>query len=140
MDEGIWDDYMSKESQKKSLKTVYKKGNKPHNSVNIGDTKIDKDGYLYIKIKEGNLQYNWKQKHRIVWEEANGKVPKGHKIIFADKNKRNFNLDNLVLVKNSVELIMNRNSYFAEDKEITKTGVNLAKIINKVNKIKKEDK
>lgn len=60
----------------------------------------------------------------------------GHKVIFADGNKRNFNIDNLILVTNSEALIMNKNKLIYEDVELTKTGSLIAKVIDKTNKLK----
>lgn len=61
----------------------------------------------------------------------------GHKVIFADRNKRNFDLDNLILVTDSEALIMNTNKLIYEDAELTKTGTLVAKVIDKTNKLKK---
>ena len=59
----------------------------------------------------------------------------GHKVIFADGNKRNFDIDNLILVSDSEALIMNANKLRYENKELTKTGALIAKVIDKTNKI-----
>lgn len=61
----------------------------------------------------------------------------GYKVIFADRNKRNFDLDNLILVTDSEALIMNTNKLIYEDAELTKTGSLIAKVIDKTNKLKK---
>lgn len=60
----------------------------------------------------------------------------GHKVIFADKNNRNFAPNNLILVSDSEALIMNMNKLIYEDSEITKIGSNIAKVIDKTNKMK----
>lgn len=60
----------------------------------------------------------------------------GYKVIFADKNKRNFNPDNLILVTDSEALIMNNNKLIYEDAELTKIGSLIAKVIDKTNKLK----
>ena len=60
----------------------------------------------------------------------------GHKVIFADGNKRNFNIDNLILVTNSEALIMNTNKLIYENAGLTKTGSLIAKVIDKTNKLK----
>ncbi len=62
----------------------------------------------------------------------------GHKVIFADKNKRNFNLDNLILVADSEALIMNTNKLIYEEAELTKTGALIAKIIDKNRKLERK--
>lgn len=67
----------------------------------IGTERAWKDGYIKVKVKMYPdvpcTKDNWKFKHWIVWEEANGKpVPDGWTVMFADKDKRNFDPDNLV--------------------------------------------
>lgn len=37
-------------------------------------------------------------KHRYVWEETHGKIPKGYEVHHIDKNTHNNNIDNLVLI------------------------------------------
>jgi K+ transporter len=64
----------------------------------------------------------------------------GHKVIFADKNKRNFNLDNLILVADSEALIMNTNKLIYEEAELTKSGALIAKIIDKTRKLERRNK
>lgn len=74
---------------------------------------------------------NWMPKSRYVYEQAHGKIPKGHKIIFADGDNRNFDLDNLILVSNAEELIMNRRKLIKEEAKLTKTGALIAKVLSK---------
>ena len=131
-----WSEYMSKEGQQNSRKTTFQNGNIPANARSIGSERLDKNGYILIKIQDGHKNKNWTRKHRCLYEQAYGKVPKGHKVIFADGDNRNFDLDNLILVSDAEELIMNRNNLFKEDAELTKAGVVVAKLLDKVNKRK----
>lgn len=129
---------MSSDQYKKCAATMFRKGNIPANARAIGSERIDKNGYILIKIQDGHKNKNWIRKHRYLYEQAYGKIPKGHRVIFADGNNRNFDLDNLVLISNAEELIMNRNKLFKKDKDLTKAGVTVAKILDKVNKRKKD--
>ena len=81
--------------------------------------------------QDGNKNKNWTPKHRYLYEKAYGKISKGYKVIFADGNNRNFDLNNLILVSNAEELIMNRRKLFTENVEHTKVGVNIAKLLSK---------
>lgn len=124
-------------------KTSFKKGHRSANAVPIGTehkrySKGDEVGYWCVKVCDGKGNKNWVAKHRLIYEKAYGKIPKGHKVIFADGNRENFDLDNLVLVSSSEELILNRRKLLFDDKEITKTGVLIAKVIDKTNKVKNE--
>lgn len=140
-----WDDYMPKEKQKNCRKTTFKKGNKPSNAVDIGKehmrysgSKPDDLGYLHIKVCDGKGNKNWIPKHRYIYEQHHGKIPPGHKVIFADGDRFNFDIDNLILVSESEELLMNRHNLRFEDKELTKTGSIIAKVMDKTHKVKND--
>lgn len=124
-----------------SADTEFKKGHLPKNWVPIGTEIVNADGYVYVKVsdirgaKYGHL-INWKQKHRLIWEEAYGPIPEGHTLLFLDGNQLNITLENLVCISKSERLIMNRNKLIYDDPELTKTGVSIAKLIDKTNKMK----
>jgi hypothetical protein len=51
----------------------------------IGSELIDKrSGYTVVKVAEPCM---WRKKHVLIWEAANGPVPKGHVVMFSDGNK-----------------------------------------------------
>lgn len=97
----------------------------------IGSERVNK-GYIFIKIAEPNV---WIEKHRYIYESVYGKIPAGHKVIFADQDKGNFDINNLILVTDSEALIMNTNKLIYKDAELTKTASIVAKIIDKTNKL-----
>lgn len=99
----------------------------------VGSERVNK-GYIYVKVSEPNV---WIEKHRLIYESMYGNIPTGHKVIFADKNKRNFSPDNLILVSDSEALIMNTKNLIYEEAELTKSGSLIAKIIDKTNKLSK---
>lgn len=126
---------MSSSQYKKAAPTMFKKGNIPANRRPIGSERVDnRDGSILIKVQDGHLQKNWMSKSRYVYEQAYGKIPKGHKIIFADGDHSNFDLDNLILVSNAEELIMNQRKLISKEAEFTKTGAVIAKVLNKAKK------
>lgn len=125
---------MSPEQYKKCKATMFKKGSIPANARAIGSERIDKNGYVLIKIQDGHGNKNWIRKHRYLYEQAYGEIPKGHKVIFADGNIGNFELNNLILISDAEELIMNKRKLFSESPEHTKTGVLIAKVLNKAKK------
>jgi len=74
-------------------------GGKPNKPV--GSTRVGKDGYLMVKVKEWpdvpQTNDNWRFVHHVEWERANGRpVPEGWTVFFADGDNRNFSSDNLV--------------------------------------------
>lgn len=123
------------EVYEKCYGTMFKKGQAPVNYRPVGSERINVDGYVEVKVKDPKT---WKLKHRIVWEEANGPVPKGSAIIMLDGDKTNCELSNLRLVKRSELLIINRYSLFQDDAELNDTAANLAKMIDAVNEKKKK--
>ena len=111
--------------------TQFKKGNLPHNTKPLGYERISKDGYIEIKINE-NPDKNkgekfFRAKHHIVWEKANGKIPKGYIVIFLDGNPLNCAIENLALISRSEHLQMIRRNLRSEVPEFTKTGVLIAR-------------
>ena len=103
----------------------------------IGAERKDERGVWLIKIAQPDL---WKKKHIYIWEKYNGKLPKDECIIFLDNNKDNLDISNLKAVKRREQLLIARMKLNSEDSEITETGILVAKIIDKVNKIKKDAK
>ena len=115
-------------------KTSFKKGAIPPNQVPVGTESLTKGGYIKVKIADPN---KWELKHRYIYEKHYGKIPKGCRVIFADKDIYNFDIDNLILVSRKELLKLNQYDLIKEDKELTKTGINVAKLILKIGEAKK---
>ena len=128
-------EYMNQESIERTKETRFKKGNKPKNYRPVGSERITKDGYIEVKVADPN---KWETKNKIIYKQYFGDIPKGHKVIYADGNKLNNDINNLILVSNNEELIMNRHKLRTEDIELTKTGYLIAKVIDKTNMVKNE--
>jgi hypothetical protein len=96
--------------------------------------RIKTDGYVYIKVKEPSV---WVLKHRYIYEKEYGEIPKGYNVIFADGDKTNFNLDHLIPVKHELNSFMSLKHLYFNNAELTKTGINIAKMLLKLSKIKK---
>ena len=114
--------------------TQFKKGHKPHNYRPVGSERVNSDGYVDIKVADPNV---WKGKHIIIWEKHNGPVPEGHAVIFGDRDRRNFDIDNLILVSRSQLLTMNQDNLIKKDAELTKTGKVIADLKHKITDKKK---
>ena len=128
-------EYMSKEAIERTKETRFKKGNKPKNYRPVGSERITKDGYIEVKVSDPN---KWETKNKIIYKQYFGDIPKGHKVIYADGNKLNNDINNLILVSDNEELIMNRYRLRTENIELTKTGYLIAKVIDKTNMVKNE--
>ncbi|MGD9809675.1 MAG: HNH endonuclease signature motif containing protein [Deferribacterales bacterium] len=116
-------------------RTSFKKGNRPKNAVEVGTEITDRDGYLKVKISEPNV---WKYKHRMIWENAHGEIPEGHAIIFADGDKQNITLENLILVSRAELAYLNHNKLIAPDGSLTHSAVLLAKVAQTAAKLQRE--
>jgi hypothetical protein len=114
--------------------TQFKPGNIPWNHRPVGSKRINVDGYVEVKIAEPN---KWKSKHVLVWEAATGKVPKGNAIIFADGNRLNLKLKNLLMVSRAELAVMNHLGLISTSAEITKVGKTIADIKIKISERKK---
>lgn len=110
----------------------FKPGSVPINLKDEGFERVNVYGYIEVKISESNpytgAPTRFKLKQIVVWEAANGPIPKGHKLRFIDGDKLNCTLKNLELVSNAEHLHMNRVGYsevIPEMKSIAKTLIKL---------------
>ena len=118
-------------------KTSFKKGNKPKNWRPVGSERIDSNEYTLIKVAEPN---KWVFKHRWIYEQKYGEISKGAVIIFADGNKNNLSIDNLLCVTREELKVLNRCRLISSVPELTKTGLNVAKLKIKLAELRKEKK
>ena len=107
----------------------FKKGNKPPNYVPVGTINYTTDGYPKEKIGEPN---KWVLKHRKVWEEHHGPIPKGYSVCFLDRDKTNYDISNFILLSNEELARMNQNNYFSSDPKLTKLGAGITKLSRKI--------
>jgi hypothetical protein len=108
----------------------FKPGHRPWGWKPVGTERINVDGYTEVRIRNptGQSRKNWKAKHRIIWEKAYGKIPRGHVVIFADGDKLNFALDNLILVSRGELAVMNRWDLISDHGDLTRAGKTIADI------------
>jgi hypothetical protein len=94
----------------------------------------------YVEIKTGRM--TWTRKGQVLWKKAHGKIPKNHIVCFADGDKSNFDLNNLLLVSRGEHGVMNKNGLRSSDRDLTVTGKILANlmIINSEKKRKLKEK
>lgn len=82
-----------------AAKAHFRKGRLPHNARGAGHERIDnKDGYVILIVAETNP---WTgaatrpvHKHRWLWEQKHGPLPKGYVLKSVDGNKLNTDPDN----------------------------------------------
>lgn len=84
----------------------------------IGHIAERENGTLYIKTEDG-----WKRCKELVLGTQKGKL-----IIHLDGNKWNLDKDNLAVIDRKISAIMTAEGFWSEDREITKAGVEWAKL------------
>jgi len=114
--------------------TQFKKGQIPINYRKVGSERINVDGYTEIKVADPN---RWRAKHVVVWESKNGLVPKGHVILFGDRNKLNVDIDNLILVSRKQLVTLNKHNLIKRDADLTRSGILVADIFSRLSQLKK---
>lgn len=104
----------------------FTKGHMPHNHLPVGTEMVKTDGYLWRKIAEPN---KWRQVHILLWEEANGRLPKGAKLTFLNGDITDVRLDNLELVSDAINGMITNYKLRYKDGELTRTGIHIVKLL-----------
>lgn len=108
--------------------------------VPIGTVVFRKTEEMYYeKVKDGpNPAENWRPKHHLVWEAANGPIPADSAIIFLDGDRKNIELENLALCSKAVALELVRKNLRFSSAAATNTGVLIAQLHTEVYKRQKK--
>lgn len=121
--------------------TRFKKGHVPHNHKPIGHERITRDGYVEVKVRDNGYKKNFALKHRLVWEEHNGKIPEGHNVQFRDGNKQNCDINNLYLISRADQMQDNTAiRYPAELRMAMRLSNRLKRKINEINENEQANK
>jgi hypothetical protein len=119
---------MAPETKEKVKHTFFQKGNEPHNTKWDGYERVDKDGYIKVRVSKGVFEL----KQRKIWEDAYGKIPPRMAIVFKDRNIYNYDLSNLEMITRE-ELCL-RNSVMNYPQEIQEVVRLLGRVNRKINK------
>lgn len=98
------------------------KGRVPENYREVG-SEVKWNGIWTVKTGNPSV---YEDKHRYLYRKYKGEIPEGHIVIFADGNKENFDLDNLILVSKPEHFVMSSHGLLCNDKELTKTAILIA--------------
>ena len=126
---------MSQETKDKIAKTLKEKNLEPPNKKPVGTSYYVRDGYLNVKTEKG-----WRYNHILVWEEHNGKIPKGYIIRHLDGNPKNDNIDNLILVSKSANVVFNKRFKITEDAELNRVMFAQAELMHSISERGKDGK
>ena len=119
---------MSPEVYEKVKETMFKKGNSPVNHREVGSERINVDGYIEIKVAEPN---RWKLKHRIIWEQVNGEIPKGYNVQFKNHNPQDCRIENLYLICRADQM-RTENSLVAKYPKEMQEVIRLKGVVNRI--------
>lgn len=104
----------------------------------IGTERLSKEGYLERKVNDDlPLQKRWRAVHLIVWEEANGPIPKGHAIAFLNGDKTDIGLHNLECITRRE--LMARNTVHNLPRELASTIQLLGAVKRQINRRARRD-
>lgn len=80
-----------------------------------GYERIDVHGYVLVAVEcdDGEHRLKYIGKQILMWEKYHGtKVPEGHAVFFANRDKRDFSEENLVAVPNRIKMMLNNPSHY----------------------------
>lgn len=105
-------------------KTSFKKGQKPHNTKPLFSERIDRDGYVLIKTKNGYMP-----KARYIYEQHhNLKLGRHEIVIFIDNDKHNFDISNLRAVTWKENGIMSSSKFHILPPKLKDIAIGVAKV------------
>lgn len=128
---------VSPEIYAKMQPTMFKKGQTPVNHRDVGSERVNMDGYIEIKVAEPN---RWRLKHRVIWEQANGSIPKGFNVQFKNHNRQDCRIENLYLISKA-EQMAKENSFWAKYPKEIQEIIQLKGVVNRaIHKAEKNGK
>lgn len=112
----------------------FSKGQRPVNHKPVGHERIA-DGYILIKTDQVNPYTGtkgwYRHKHRVLWEQAHGPVPKDCIVSFIDGDPMNCVLENLEMISLAEKTYLNRNGYNRLPNEVKPSMKVMAKVITR---------
>lgn len=118
---------LSPEVYAKCALTMFKKGHAPHNHREVNSERVNVDGYLEIKVAEPN---RWRLKHRVIWEQAYGAIPKGFNVQFKNHNPLDCRIENLYLISRQDQMAK-ENSFYAKYPKELQEIIHLKGVVNR---------
>lgn len=130
-----WAEWMPPESQERSRTTCFKKGEvngiAAQRMQPVGSERVNRDGYVEVKVTEGlqsRPNVNFRPKHHLVYEQAYGSIPRGCNVVFADRDRRNFDPDNLVAVPRALWAIITHRGISYHNRETLEAAMAVAEL------------
>ena len=128
---------VSPEVYSKIQPTMFKKGRTPVNHRDVGAERVNVYGYIEIKVSEPN---SWRLKHRVMWEQVNGTIPRGYNVQFKNHNPLDCRIENLYLISKA-EQMAKENSFYAKYPKEIQEIIRLKGVVNRaIHKVEKNGK
>lgn len=118
---------MSPEQYAKCAGTMFKKGQPCWNHKEVGSERVNVDGYIEVKVAEPN---KWRLKHRVVWEQVNGEIPRSHNVQFKNHDPLDCRIENLYLISKADQM-GKENSYMAKYPKDLQDIIRLKGVVNR---------
>ena len=116
---------------------MFKKGRTPVNHRDVGAERVNVYGYIEIKVSEPN---SWRLKHRVMWEQVNGTIPRGYNVQFKNHNPLDCRIENLYLISKA-EQMAKENSFYAKYPKKIQEIIHLKGVVNRaIHKAEKNGK
>lgn len=110
-------------------KSRFKKGHVNWNLRQVGEERIDTEGYVYVKVSDNGIKsQRWKLKHRLIYAQYHGEITSETIIRFYDNNKQNMNIENLYAVTKAENAVLNRLKFANEPLELKPTILAMVKM------------
>lgn len=108
--------------------TSYKEGNIKQ-QLPIGTIR-KVNGYSYIKTKDSQFAYQsgysepyWTPLQKKIWQDHYGEIAEDEMVVFLDKNKENFDLNNLCCINRRISVRLAQNGWYSENANVTLAGI-----------------
>lgn len=133
-------DRCTPEGIEKMRRTMFSKDTH-YTSKPIGTEVVAPDGFVLVKVQDHGKKYErWRQKHRIVWEQRNGPIPKGFIVQFKDGNRQNCAIENLQLISRADQMKTKNSSHVRIPQELQGLWRARTMLNNEINKQLKQEK
>ena len=96
-------------------------------------SEIQSGGKIYVKVSDDCVNEsgvcimaegkNWREKKRVVYEEAYGSIPDGMYIVHLNNDKSDFRPENLYAITPQINMLMAANRWFSEVADVTLTAI-----------------
>ncbi|MCP4470527.1 MAG: HNH endonuclease [Gammaproteobacteria bacterium] len=124
--------------------TQFRPGDEPANLKSMWHERTDNDGYILMKCPITNPHTGffgyYIPKHKWIWGQANGPIPKNHVLTFIDDNPSNCVLENLEMISRGELCRRNKMQYKQADPEARQSIKLIAKLQHNMGAGRRQEK